>query len=90
MADAGTRALPGLSYTYPLNPPEQLGLSIDAESLSPVTLAEADHFPAAEYLPEAIAFSLRQGKRALVLEPAGGLGILQALAGGAGGDCRAA
>jgi hypothetical protein len=85
VADAGTRLLPGLSYTYPQTPPDQLGLSLDAGALTPVTLVEQEDFPAAEYLPEAIAFRLRQGKQALVLEPAGGLGILQALAGGAAG-----
>ena len=84
MAGAGTRTLPGLSYTYPQIPPEQLGLSIDADNLSPVTLSTPEDFPAAAYLPEAPAFELRQGRRVLVLEPAGGLGVLQALAGGAG------
>jgi len=83
VAGAGTRALPGLSYTYPDTPPEQLGLSIDGDDLSPVSLVQPQDFPAAAYLPEAIAFQLRPSARALVLEPGAGLGILQAQAGGA-------
>ena len=42
-----------------------------------------EQFAAAPYLPEAVAFALRPAAEALVLEPAGGLGVLQALAGGA-------
>ena len=41
-------------------------------------------FDAAPFLPEALAFELRPNSRTLVIEPGGGLGILQALAGGAG------
>jgi hypothetical protein len=84
VAGAGTRGLPGLSYTYPGAPPEQRGLSLDAESLQPVTLARASDFDAAAYLPEAPVFALTPGGRALVVEPGGGLAVLQALAGGAG------
>lgn len=82
IADAGTRQLPGLSYTYQGTLPEQLGLSLDGESVQPITLVAAEAFEAAEYLPEAAIFSLRPGDRTLVLKPAGGLGVLQALAGG--------
>jgi hypothetical protein len=83
VAGAGTRALPGLSYTYPDTPPEQLGLSIDGDDLAPVSLVQPQDFTAAAYLPEAIAFQLRPSARTLVLEPGAGLGILQAQAGGA-------
>jgi spermidine synthase len=83
VSDAGTRGLPGLSYTYPGAAPEQLGLSVDGESLQPVTLASPDAFAPADYLPEAVAFELVPGARVLVLDPGGGLGLLQALAGGA-------
>jgi hypothetical protein len=84
IAGAGTRALPGLSYTYPGVPPVQHGLSLDAESLQPVSVVAPERFEAAAYLPEAVAFRLRPGARTLILEPGGGLSILQALAGGAG------
>lgn len=82
LAEAGTRQLPGLSYTYLDIPPEQYGLSLDADALQPITLVEPSNFEAASYLPEAVAFTLRSGARTLVIEPGGGLGILQSLAGG--------
>lgn len=82
IAEAGTRQLPGLSYTYQGVPPEQHGLSLDGESVQPVSLVAPDDFEAAAYLPEALVFSLRPGGRTLILKPSGGLGVLQALAGG--------
>ena len=80
VADAGTRLLPGLSYTFTGAPPPQAALSLDADSPQPITLIPAGAFAAADYLPEAVAFELRPGGRSLVLEPGGGLGVLQALA----------
>lgn len=84
VGDAGTRLLPGLSYTYTGPAPVQHGLSVDADSVQPILLAGATDFAAAAFLPEAAAFALRPGGDVLVLEPAGGLGVVQALAGGAG------
>jgi hypothetical protein len=81
VTDAGTRLLPGLSYTYKGLPPSQYGLSIDADSLQPITPIKAFEFEAAAYMPESIAFDLRPNGKVLVLEPGGGLGVLQALAG---------
>jgi hypothetical protein len=84
ISNAGTRVLPGLSYMVPDVPfPEQNGISIDADSLLPVPLVKPEQFVAAGYLPEAVAFHLRPQANALVLEAGAGLGILQALAGGA-------
>ena len=80
---AGTRALPGLSYTYPGDPPLQLGLSIDGDHLSPVSLVTAEQFEATSFLPEAVAFGLHPNATALVIEPGAGLGVLQAQSGGA-------
>jgi hypothetical protein len=80
VASAGTRLLPGLSYTYNGSPPVQAGLSLDAESMEPITLVAPEDFVAADYLPEALAFRLRPAARMLVLEPGGGLGVVQALA----------
>ncbi len=80
IADAGTRNLPGLSYTYGGLPPPEHGLSLDADSLQPVPLVRPEAFDAAAYMPEALAFQLRPLANVLVLEPAGGLGVLQALA----------
>ena len=83
VAGASTRVMPGLSYTYPANPPPQVGMAIDADTLQPVTLIEPQNFSAADYLPEAIAFQINPQAEVLVLESGGGLGVLQALAGGA-------
>ncbi len=83
IADAGTRQLPGLSYTYPGVPPPQHGLSVDAGARQPVTLVSPQAFDVGAYLPEGLAFHLRPTAEVLVLEPGGGLGVLQALAGGA-------
>ncbi len=83
IADAGTRRLPGLSYAYEHNPPPQLGLSVDADALKPITLVSPDEFEAAAWMPEALAFGLHSSGHVLVLNPGGGLGIMQALAGGA-------
>jgi hypothetical protein len=83
IADAGTRQLPGLSYTYAGIPPPQHGLSLDADALQPISLVTPGSFEAAAYLPEALAFELRAQAKVMVLNPGGGLGVLQALAGGA-------
>ena len=80
IADAGTRQLPGLSYTFPGAPPPQHGLSLDGEALQPITLVTPKAFPASDFMPEAVAFTLRPEVPVLVLEPGGGLGVLQALA----------
>ena len=81
--DAGTRLMPGLSYTYTGPLPVQIGLSQDADALLPITLDQPGQFEAGDYLPEALAFILRPKARVLVLEPGGGLGVLQALSGNA-------
>lgn len=82
IVNSSMHQLPGLSYSFAGNLPEQLGLSTDGDTLQPVSLVQPSAFDAAGYLPEAVVFSLRPGGTALVLEPGGGLGILQALAGG--------
>lgn len=75
--------MPGLSYQYPDVPPEQIGLSLDADTLQAVTLIQPSDFGTAGYLPESVAFEMVPDAKVLVLEPGGGLGVLQALAGGA-------
>jgi hypothetical protein len=82
VANAGTHQLPGLSYLYPGIPPEQVGLSVDAGSLQAITPIEPQDFEATNYLPESIVFATTEADKVLVLEPGGGLGILQALSGG--------
>ncbi len=83
VADAGTRLLPGLSYTYAGSPPIQYGLSVDADALQPISLTRPEDFEAGDYLPEALAFQLRPNAEVLILKPGGGLGVIQALDGGA-------
>ncbi len=83
VANASTHVFPGLSYTFPGSLPEQLGLAVDGDALSPITLATPADFPAAEYLPEAAAFLENPGVDTLVLNASSGLGLMQALAGGA-------
>lgn len=83
MSDAGTRKLPGLSYQFPENPPRQLGLSVDGGALQPITLVDPDSFTAAAWMPEGLPMNLMKSPHVVVLKPGGGLGVLQALAGGA-------
>ncbi len=83
VADAGVRQMPGLSYTYQGEIPDQAGISLDGNVVQPVSLTTVADFDALAYLPEHIAFDLATGSRMLVLNPGGGLGILQGLAGGA-------
>jgi MFS family permease len=84
LSGASTRVMPGLSYTYQDNPPPQLGMAVDGDTLQPITLIEPENFTAANYLPEAIAYKLQSPEFVLVLESGAGLGVAQALAGGAG------
>jgi hypothetical protein len=84
LAGASTHVFPGLSYQHTGTVPPQSVLFVDGDAPLPVTLSSPDGLTAARFLPEALAFSLRPGGRTLVIEPGGGLGILQALAGGAG------
>jgi len=79
----GVRSLPGLSYLYLQPPPREDGLFVDAGELSPLVSSgyQTDFFA---YLPLSIAFQLRPGGNALILEPRGGLDALTALESGAG------
>ena len=71
----GVRSLPGLSYRYQKSPPPEDGLLLDAGELSAVLRPgyTTDFF---EYLPGAIAYHLLPDSRALILEPRGGLDVL--------------
>ena len=82
VADAGVRQLPGLSYVYQGKIPEQAGISLDGNAVQPVSLAPAEDFEALAFLPEDIAFDLAYDANLLVLNPGGGLGVLQGLTGG--------
>jgi len=83
LSNTGVHQLPGLSYLYSGLLPHQDGISVDADALQAITLAPPKDFVAAKYLPESLAFELVPQANVLILEPGGGLGILQALAGNA-------
>ena len=91
VASPSIRSLPGLSYRYSGPLPRQRGIFVDADDLSPVlevpwsvrTGGSADGLEALGYLPTAVAYRLRSGGRALILEPRGGLEIWAALWNGA-------
>jgi spermidine synthase len=80
----GIRSAPGLSMAYPGGPPPQVGLTIDGQNLSPITLQSSSQAEFAGYLPPALAYQLRPAADALIIEPGGGLAVLTALWGGAG------
>ncbi len=88
------RSLPGLSYVYLKPLPPQQGLFVDGDDLSAVLeldpgLLEEKPLPSVldftHYLPTAIAYQLRPGGQALILEPRGGLELWVALAQGMAG-----
>ncbi len=80
----GVRSFPGLSYAYLGSLPRQDGLTFDGDDLSPITfIASGESAGFADYLPGALAYRLRRGARALVLESRGGLDVVAALASGA-------
>ena len=79
----GIRSFPGLSYTYLGSLPRQDGLTFDGDDLSPVTLVTMEGTSFADYMAGALAYRLRPGARALILESRGGLDMIVARACGA-------
>ncbi|MGE5252626.1 MAG: hypothetical protein ACM3N7_01580 [Planctomycetaceae bacterium] len=78
------RTAPGLSLEYLDALPEQLGLAIDGENLTAITRLRGD--PAREgelrfldFLPSSFAYRVFQPRKILILEPRGGLEVLNAL-----------
>jgi hypothetical protein len=78
----GIHSYPGLSYRYMKPLPEEDGLTVDGDDLTPIVRPTQD-LEFTGYMPAAVAFHLRPQAEALVLEPRGGLDILVALAQGA-------
>lgn len=86
VASAGIRSLPGLSYRHLAPLPPQYGIFVDGDALTPaLRIANSDRAALAftDYLPSAVAYRLRRGGTALVLEARGGLEVWTALAQGA-------
>ncbi len=83
---SGIRSLPGLSYRYMVPLPPQHGLLVDGDDLNPIlrlSSPEVADLTFSDYLPTAVAYQLRPGAHALVVEPGGGLEIQVAQAQGA-------
>lgn len=87
LESASIRVAPGLSLGYFGSFPPQRGLFVDGDGLSGIVdQAEADEeslAALADGLPVSLAYRLRPGARALVLEPRGGLDVHVALQTGA-------
>jgi SAM-dependent methyltransferase len=83
VASEGIRSLPGLSLAYPGIPPEQQGITVDGDDLSPIPLVEPEQADFASYLLYALPYQLKPGAETVVLNAGGGLGVLTALASGA-------
>lgn len=79
---SGIRSLPGISYRYMKSPPDENGITVDGDDLSPVVLSSAD--PGfANYMPAAIAYELHPHAHTLILDAYGGLDVLCAIYSGA-------
>ena len=79
------RFAPGLSFRYLRELPEQTGISIDAGDIYAITdSGDKRGLDFLEYLPSALSYELSQKKDVLILEPKGGLSVLQAEYYGAG------
>ena len=82
VASRSIHQAPGLSLSYDGPLPEEDGLFVDGDDLSPVmSTAPGDDFTG--YLPAALPYRLRPGGRALIVEPRGGLDLWTALSQGA-------
>ncbi len=78
------RAAPGLSLEYREGLPPQLGLTVDADRLNPVTqfrreMGEKPRHDFIDFLPSSFPYQILRPKRVLIFEPLGGLEVLTAL-----------
>jgi SAM-dependent methyltransferase len=83
------RTAPGLSLEYLTALPEQLGLTLDGDQLNAITRLRGEPAGAAEmkfldFLPSSFPYRNLPPPRVLILEPRGGLEVLNALYHGAG------
>ena len=78
----GIHSFPGLSYRFLEDLPRADGMTIDGDDLVPI-ISPAGNLEFTSYLPAAIAYQLRPGAEALILEPRSGPDILVAFAQGA-------
>jgi len=83
---AGVHAYPGLSLSAGEALPEQAAIYLDGDGPFPITPLDPDDLQArhiADQMPSTIAYLLRPGAQALILDPGSGLDPLLALAAGA-------
>jgi spermidine synthase len=84
LASPAARTAPGLSLQYLEPLPPQLGLTVDADHLNAITRfsgkpGEKDEFRFIDFLPSSFPYQVAGPGRVLILEPMGGLEILNAL-----------
>lgn len=78
------RSYPGLSFRYAGPTPAQAGLTVDGDNLTPITAtADEEALAFLDALPTAFPYRLVERPRTLIVEPGGGLEVLQALRHGA-------
>lgn len=79
------RYAPGMSLQCTSEPPAQLGVFVDGDSMSPITRFDGRSPPPAflDCLPSALPFQLLKNPRTLVLGAGGGLDVLMARVNGA-------
>jgi len=82
VASRSIHQAPGLSLSYGGALPEEDGLFVDGDDLSPA-MSMAPEGDLTGYLPAALSYRLRPGGRALIVEPRGGLDVWTALSQGA-------
>ncbi len=83
------RTAPGLSLEYLTVLPEQKGLAVDGDQLNAITRLRGEPAGAGElkfldFLPSSFPYRILRPSRVLILEPRGGLEVLNALYHGAG------
>jgi hypothetical protein len=78
------RSYPGLSFGYVGPTPAQVGITVDGDNLTPITAnANEEALAFLDALPTALPYRLVDSPRTLIIEPGGGLDVLQALRQGA-------
>lgn len=72
---------PGLSLKFPDPPPKQLGITIDGDNLTPITFYDKTKSTTdfLYHLPSSIAYKLKPNSGVVLINPGGGLDILNAL-----------
>ncbi len=79
------KSAPGLSLVHTGTPPEQLGLTIDGDNLTPVTRVEDTSIEKdstlkfLEYIPQSVYMKDAKYENILITEPGGGLDVLCSL-----------